>query len=126
VFVAGFIGSPAMNFLPGKVTGAGEITLDSGGVARGVRVAAEIERAVTVGIRPEHLRVSDATQAFVSGPVEMVEQLGADALVHIGQQGAAVVARVPHGMHPDAGTRFSAAVTPDRVFVFDSQTGRRL
>jgi len=125
VFVAGFIGSPAMNFLPGKVTGAGEITLDSGGVARGVRVAAEIERAVTVGIRPEHLRVSDATQAFVSGPVEMVEQLGADALVHIGQQGAAV-ARVPHGMHPDAGTRFSAAVTPDRVFVFDSQTGRRL
>src|SRR5215813_4022530 len=41
VFVAGFIGSPAMNFLPGKVTGAGEITLDSGGIAQNVRVAAE-------------------------------------------------------------------------------------
>ena len=54
-FVAGFIGSPAMNFLPGKVDGTIRIALDGGGAARGSRPSPAAGRAVTVGIRPEHL-----------------------------------------------------------------------
>src|SRR6266480_4582426 len=55
MFVAGFIGSPAMNFMTAKSTGNGAIALDQGGSVRSANVKAEAGRAVTVGIRPEHL-----------------------------------------------------------------------
>src|SRR4029079_5888393 len=84
MFVAGFIGSPAMNFIAGKANGDGRVALDHGGEARTSRVALGSGRAVTVGIRPEHLIPCGDREAFVSGPVEMVENLGADALIHIG------------------------------------------
>ena len=126
LFVAGFIGSPAMNFLPGKANGDGRIALEHGGEARTSRAALEHGRAVTIGIRPEHLVPCGEREAFVSGPVEMVEQLGADALVHIGYGGTAIVARVPHGPSPAVGSTLCAAADPARVFAFDAASGRRL
>jgi sn-glycerol 3-phosphate transport system ATP-binding protein len=126
LFVAGFIGSPSMNFLPGKANGDGRIALEHGGEARTSRAALEHGRAVTIGIRPEHLVPCGEREAFVSGPVEMVEQLGADALVHIGYGGSAIVARVPHGTSPNVGSTFCAAADPARVFAFDAASGRRL
>ena len=126
LFVAGFIGSPSMNFMPGKANGDGRIALDHGGEARTSRATLEHGRAVTIGIRPEHLVPCGQREAFVSGPVEMVEQLGADALVHIGYGGNAIVARVPHGTSPAVGSTFCAAADPARVFAFDATTGRRL
>jgi sn-glycerol 3-phosphate transport system ATP-binding protein len=126
LFVAGFIGSPSMNFLPGTANGDGRIALEHGGEARTSRAALEHGRAVTIGIRPEHLVPCGEREAFVSGPVEMVEQLGADALVHIGYGGSAIVARVPHGTSPNVGSTFCAAADPARGFAFDAASGRRL
>jgi len=126
LFVAGFIGSPAMNFMPGKVDGDGRIALEHGGEARTSRAALQSGRAVTVGIRPEHLVPCNQRDAFVTGPVEMVEQLGADALVHIGHGGTPIIARVAHGTSPRVGTTFCAAADPARVFAFDAATGQRL
>ena len=126
LFVAGFIGSPSMNFMPGKANGDGRITLDHGGEARTSRAALEHGRPVTIGIRPEHLVPCGQREAFVSGPVEMVEQLGADALVHIGYGGNAIVARVPHGTSPTVGSTFCAAADPARVFTFDAASGQRI
>ena len=54
-FVAGFIGSPSMNFLAGRSEGGGRIALDHGGFVRHANGTAEAGRAVTVGLRPEHL-----------------------------------------------------------------------
>jgi sn-glycerol 3-phosphate transport system ATP-binding protein len=126
LFVAGFIGSPAMNFLPGKANGDGRIALDHGGEARTSRAALSGGRAVMVGIRPEHLIPCGAGEAFVSGPVEMVEQLGADALVHVGHGETPIIARVPHGTSPTVGSTFCATADPARVFAFDAATGQRL
>src|SRR5437762_810254 len=83
VFVAGFIGSPAMNFLAGKAEADGRIALEHGGSVRHASGTAEAGRVVTAGIRPEHLAPSGAFDAHFSGAVEMVEQLGADTLVHL-------------------------------------------
>ncbi len=125
IFVAGFIGSPSMNFVPGKGSGNNAITLDSGGqVTSSVHVAAG--RAVTVGIRPEHAQPMPADDAAVSGTVEMVEQLGADALVHIAYGGSPLVVRVPHGQQPQVGERFGVRIDPARVFIFDSASGSRV
>ena len=126
LFVAGFIGSPSMNFLPGKANGDGRIMLENGGEARTSRVRLESGRPITVGIRPEHLVPCGERDAFVTGPVEMVEQLGADALVHIGHGEGTVIARVSHGHSPHVGSTFCAAADPARVFAFDASSGQRL
>jgi len=54
-FVAGFIGSPSMNFLAGRSEGGGRIALDHGGAVRHASGTAEPGRTVTAGVRPEHL-----------------------------------------------------------------------
>ena len=100
--------------------------LDHGGIVRASRVRAEPGRAVSVGIRPEHLRACDAAQAFVTGTVEMVEQLGADTLVHIDHGKVPIIARMPQGAQPDVGSPFSVDADPARVFLFDTATGARL
>jgi sn-glycerol 3-phosphate transport system ATP-binding protein len=126
LFVAGFIGSPSMNFLPGKANGDGRIMLEHGGEARTTRARLESGRPITVGIRPEHLVPCGERDAIVAGPVEMVEQLGADALVHIGHGEGTVIARVAHGHSPNVGSTFCAAADPARVFAFDASSGQRL
>ncbi|MCC6196933.1 MAG: sn-glycerol-3-phosphate import ATP-binding protein UgpC [Burkholderiales bacterium] len=126
LFVAGFIGSPAMNFLPARAEGDSRYGLLAGGRVRGVNGGAPAGAAVTVGIRPEHLQPAAADQAFFGGPVEMVEKLGADTLVHVGHGADTVTARLPHGQHFDVGSTLHLSADPARVFLFDSASGARL
>jgi ABC-type sugar transport system ATPase subunit len=56
----------------------------------------------------------------------MIEQLGADSLVHVGHGKTTVIARLPHGMHPDVGSTFALAAEPHRVFLFDATSGQRI
>src|SRR5262252_10294534 len=76
-YVAGFIGSPSMNFLAGRSEGSGRVSLDGSGKVP-VRVPIPAGRKVTVGVRPEHFAPSPPSAASVVGSVEMVEALGAD------------------------------------------------
>ncbi|MFO1323137.1 MAG: sn-glycerol-3-phosphate import ATP-binding protein UgpC [Burkholderiales bacterium] len=125
LFVAGFIGSPAMNFLPAKADGGNRFALLAGGAVTAAAGAAA-GTAVTVGIRPEHLRPVDAAAAMFAGPVEMVEQLGADSLVHLGHGAGTIIARVEQGHAAAVGDTLHVAARPDHVFLFDSATGGRL
>jgi sn-glycerol 3-phosphate transport system ATP-binding protein len=125
LFVAGFIGSPAMNILPGRAAHGGTVTLDRGGVVR-ADIALDAGRTVSVGIRPEHLAPCAAADAFLSGSVEMIEQLGADTLVHVAHGREPVIARLPQGTHPDVGTTVPLAADPARVYIFDTATGARI
>jgi sn-glycerol 3-phosphate transport system ATP-binding protein len=126
-FVAGFIGSPSMNFVPGRLEGGGRVALEHGGTARvNARTAAETGRGVIVGIRPEHLEPGTADGAVIFGAVEMVEQLGADMLIHFASGPHTVLARLPHGERPDIGNVMHFSAAPDRLFLFDPTTGERL
>jgi sn-glycerol 3-phosphate transport system ATP-binding protein len=126
LFVAGFIGSPAMNFMPAKAVGGWGFSLLAGGTATAAIGGTEAGRAVTVGVRPEHLRPAEAKDAMVSGAVEMVEQLGADTLLHIGHGTGTIIARMPHGMHPELGSTLHLSADPSTVFLFDTATGARI
>ena len=126
IFVAGFIGSPAMNFVAGKANGDGRIALEHGGEARTSRATLAQGQPVTIGVRPEHLVPCSERDALLSGPVEMVENLGADVLIHIGHGGNNVVARVPQGAAPAIGSTFCVSADPARVFAFDAASGARL
>jgi sn-glycerol 3-phosphate transport system ATP-binding protein len=126
-FVAGFIGSPSMNFVAGRVEGGGRVVLNDGGVAVTASGAgAQPGRDVVVGIRPEHLVPAGAGEAVLSGAVEMVEQLGADMLIHVAHGPHLFLARVPHGALPDVGSTMHFRASPASVFLFDAAHGGRL
>src|SRR5437763_16516251 len=102
------------------------IVIDQGCSVRSANMKAVAGRAVTVCIRPEHLHPTGEADGSVSGTVEMVEQLGADTLVHIAHGRDLVIARLPHRAQPDIGTRFSVTADPARVFLFDTASGARV
>jgi ABC-type sugar transport system ATPase subunit len=87
IFVAGFIGSPAMNPLEAELAGAGRLTLRVGGQALELDepgLSAHAGRRVAVGVRPEALRLAGATDpATVQAEVIDVEDLGAEVIAHL-------------------------------------------
>ena len=96
-FVAGFIGSPAMNFLEGRVAGAdgngARIALDGGQEAVLPGYALSPGQEVTVGVRPEHVSVSRA-EAGLAAQILLTEQLGNETLVHLDMGGKSLVAEI--------------------------------
>ena len=132
VFVAGFIGSPAMNFLAAKV-GQDRKSVDLAGTnANGAislplaqPTSAAVGTAVALGVRPEHLH--PAADGPLQFEVELAEPLGADTLLH-GRFGAArELVTVRQGGHviarPGEMRHFKAE--PGHLHLFDSQTGKR-
>jgi ABC-type sugar transport system ATPase subunit len=126
MFVAGFIGSPALNFMPGRSAGGGAIALDAGGRVAVAGAGPAPGRAVVVGLRPEHILPCAESEASFAGPVEMVEQLGADALIHLGHGTERVLVRVPHGIHPAIGATLYVRADRDHAFLFDPAEGARI
>ncbi len=127
IFVAGFIGSPAMNFLPGTVRGRALELGEGLSVPLPQSLQAKDGDAITFGIRPEHL--SAAMNSGAGGlpmTVESAEALGADSLVH-GTIGAhAVVMRVDgYAKHP-AGNKLQVVPQAEKFFFFDTASGKRL
>ena len=82
--------------------------------------------SVTAGIRPEHLRPAAPGEAVLSGPVEMVEQLGADTLIHVGHGAETIIARMPHEIRHEVGSTIHLATDPAKTFLFDSASGARI
>ena len=125
VFVAGFIGSPAMNFLVGTAEAGGRVGLNGGGT---IAAAGNLTpgRKVTVGIRPEHLTPCAPSAASLVGSVEVIEALGADTLLHVAVAGGSIIARLPHGAPATIGEPIALAAAPGRVYLFDTESGTRL
>jgi ABC-type sugar transport system ATPase subunit len=104
-FVAGFIGSPSMNFFEAEVrrTAGGERLLR---LADGTEIVAGRSAGpigadhATLGIRPEHIEFGDgmAPDNRISGTVQVVERLGCDTLLHIDASGSPLVMRQPRDL----------------------------
>jgi sn-glycerol 3-phosphate transport system ATP-binding protein len=132
IFVAGFIGSPAMNFLAAKVGQDGK-SVDLSGTNAGSPISMPLARstaapagtAVALGVRPEHLHpASDGPLQF---EVELAEPLGADTLLH-GRFGAArelVTVRQSGHVIARPGEMRHFKAEPGHLHLFDSQTGKR-
>jgi len=125
VFVAGFIGSPAMNFIDGRSMDDGRIQLDGSGVLV-VPKAPAAGKKITVGIRPEHLTPSKPSEANLVGSVEVIEALGADTLLHVAVAGRTIIARLPAGTPAEVGEPIALAADRDRIYMFDADTGARV
>jgi len=134
VFVAGFIGSPAMNFMPGRIgEDGGGVHLDGDG-DRGTALRlgngqgqGQAGRPVTIGIRPEHLSAAPG-EAELGLEVDLSEPLGADTLVHgrLVNGGHDLTVRLPGHIPINSGERLMLSVAAGGVQVFDQDTGQRL
>ncbi len=129
VFVAGFIGSPAMNLFVADLADGG-IRFGTGVVAvdRDVQASTKLSQ-VTVGVRPEDLTVSPTGQGL-EVQVDLVEELGADGYLygHADVKGnrVDVVARVDGRAHPNAGETVFITPEPKHIHAFDLESGERL
>ncbi|HET8762407.1 MAG TPA: sn-glycerol-3-phosphate ABC transporter ATP-binding protein UgpC [Gemmatimonadales bacterium] len=131
-FVAGFIGSPAMNFVPVTVTEAnGSVYAE----ATGMRVKVPADKAtalkpykgqtVTLGIRPEDLRVgsgADSSDLAFDAVVEVVEPLGSEILLNVSLAGQQIVSRVEPSVKARPHDKIRMAFVPDRIHFFDAKT----
>ncbi len=125
-YVAGFIGSPAMNFLAGELTGGGQaVRLQAGPViafADGRRGGTDGQK-LTIGIRPEHLQQQTGGVPVV---LELVEPLGSETVLHGRLPGGeALTARFPTQAVP-AGEAMEVTLPAASLHVFDAATGKRL
>ena len=122
VFVAGFIGSPSMNLMPGTVAESG---IDVGGVIVPADSAASLEpgREVTLGVRPEHLSLSDSGLPV---NVSVVEPTGSETHV-VGRFGDREIVAVFHERHSfRRSERILLAPDLSQIHLFDPETGERI
>jgi multiple sugar transport system ATP-binding protein len=130
-FVAGFIGSPAMNFIPTTITEQnGALFAEASGLRmkvpadRVARMGAYKGQTVTLGIRPEDLRVGGDTPGDYAfdATVDVVEPLGSEILLDVTLAGQSVVARVEPGVQARPHEKIRLAFVPERIHFFDAKT----
>ncbi len=135
-FVAGFIGSPAMNFIPCRLeqaAGALRVQINSTvslpvPTSRSAAYQPYLDKDLLLGLRPEHL--IDARAHMEPGmvafdmPVDVVEPLGMETLVYCSINGAEVCARVHPNAPAQAGAPMKLAADMERMHLIDSESGR--
>jgi multiple sugar transport system ATP-binding protein len=124
-FVAGFIGSPAMNLCEVALTENGSVSF--GGQPVEVRAKLDGRPSVLVGLRPEALELG---ADGIPARVEVVEEFGADAYVfcaaQLGDATTRLVARTEAKTAPERGDRIALRVRSDEAHLFDARSGERL
>ena len=130
-FVAGFIGSPAMNFLDARMSSDGGAVELPGDVRLALENGSLPEyggRDVTLGIRPEHFKLSEQEEGVIHLRVDHVEQLGADTLVHgrFGEDQTSLTVRMPDIQKLKKNTMLSLKIPSGKMHTFDRQSGERI
>ncbi len=128
LFVAGFIGSPAMNFIEGTIKrngGVSAVAKDGTALPLPPTAGGRDGQSVVYGIRPEHLDLTDGVNGLAA-EVVVVEPTGAEILVftHLAGQEVAVVFKERHLFNP--GDRIGLAPHHGTIHLFDKETGARI
>ena len=133
LFVAGFIGSPSMNFLHGELTKAGDkVVFTSNGVnftLDGYEVFEKLEagRKVILGVRPEHIKVNEDLGAEVhDAVVDIEEPMGADNLLWLKHAGHVMSVRINGARRFKVGTPVKLSFDMSVASLFDATTENRI
>ena len=124
-FVAGFIGSPGMNFLPATARGQGQATVElAGDVSFDVPLAEGMgaQGQVAIGIRPEHLKISGekADAGTLRGEVSVIERLGAESYAYVRTEVGQVIVKADGDLPVKIDERIQIVIDPKRVHLFDN------
>ena len=130
-FVAGFVGSPRMNFISGRIeTESGNRVFVSEGIAHPLddydfADTPPSGSAAELGIRPEHIGIDPGHGAHTA-TVEIVEPMGAETVVWCALAGNTISIRLDGDTTIEAGDALKIAFRNDRLNLFDTHTGKRL
>jgi sn-glycerol 3-phosphate transport system ATP-binding protein len=130
-FVAGFIGSPAMNFMDVRLSPDGESVEIPGDIKLPLANGSVPEygaKEVILGIRPEHFELAEEAESTMHLTVDHVEQLGADTLVHghFGEDKTFLTVRLPDIQQFKKNTILALSVPLQKLHFFDKQSGNRI
>ncbi|MBA2707038.1 MAG: sn-glycerol-3-phosphate ABC transporter ATP-binding protein UgpC [Gemmatimonadaceae bacterium] len=133
-FVAGFIGSPAMNFIEGTLTAAttgsesgGRFTFKGADLVLDVRCDSPASSSVVLGVRPQHLEVVGDADGMLRAEVTLVEPMGNEQIVYVSLSGGErLVAVAPPEPPMKPGGRVAIRAKRDAVHLFDAKNGVRL
>jgi multiple sugar transport system ATP-binding protein len=133
IFVAGFIGSPAMNFATatseGKDLVLGGVKLELSGQQAKAADSRADGANVLIGFRPEHIELANGQESdAVRFParVDVVEYLGNEELIHAQAEGNEIVALLPSDKKVTAGENVNFAVPMEKLHIFDPESERTL
>ena len=130
-FVAGFIGSPSMNFIDAQISENGSWV----DLSENIRISLDNDnragqdgRRVTVGIRPEHFSLTEKEQGAFPLVVEHAEFHGADTIVYgrLLNIDTLITVRLPHIHRVDPGKQLFLTVAPEYIHLFNHTTGERI
>ncbi|MCX7302518.1 MAG: sn-glycerol-3-phosphate ABC transporter ATP-binding protein UgpC [Rhodobacterales bacterium] len=124
-YVAGFIGSPAMNFLPGEIQG-GAVILENGIRLPVPGLSGLDGTMVQVGLRPERLSLTGPGRGQISARVDFVEELGSARLAHVLVEDIAISVLTGDKLAIAPGDEVGIAIAPCVVQLFDGTTGKRI
>jgi multiple sugar transport system ATP-binding protein len=134
IFVAGFIGSPAMNFFDASITGdSQDLYIDTGAIRLRLdgeiknKLAADVGRNVVLGVRPDDIHHPDYLPAGVGGEklkatVELVEAMGSETFVYITSSGQRYVAKIDPRARLQIGDEVELLYDISRLHIFDPST----
>ena len=133
IFVAGFIGSPSMNFATAKAEGKdlmlGSAKLElSGEPARAAETRPD-GADVLIGFRPEHIELANGQETSAvrfPAKVDVVEYLGNEELIHAQAEGNEIVALLPSDRKVGVGDEVQLAVPMDKLHIFDPESEKTL
>jgi len=130
-FVAGFIGTPAMNFFEIRTSRDGQSVELSGTESLPIQPRLDPsfrDKTVVLGIRPEHFNLAEEGSGTMHMRVEHVETLGADTLVHgkSGENNTFFTLRLPDIHRYQKGSSLFLSVSPEKLHLFDKESGKRI
>jgi multiple sugar transport system ATP-binding protein len=123
LFVAGFIGSPSMNFIKVRVDGGKLIDSKGRGWNLAGLPAIANERDVTIGVRPEHIRIDNGG---LNATVHVVEPTGSETQVVVDIGGTLLTCLFRERIAPKPGEKIGIGFHAQTIHFFDSASGRRL
>ncbi|MFN4128244.1 ABC transporter ATP-binding protein [Tabrizicola thermarum] len=128
LYVAGFIGSPAMNFLPGQYSAARRAVVLEGGAVIGLPgdPGASDGQFVQLGIRPEHVALRAPGHGMIDARLEIVEDLGASRLWNLRIEDIPFSLITEARAHPPVGATTGLVLDLRHAHLFDGATGKRM
>lgn len=129
-FVAGFIGSPAMNFFKVKVTNDNGVSLTDGeftlNIAKGDSLKGFVGKEIILGIRPENLKLCGASHNMLKGRVEVVELMGNESNIYASTLSANFVAKAPANSNAKVDDTVFFEPDFDKLHFFEIESGNRI
>ncbi|MDP1731574.1 MAG: TOBE domain-containing protein, partial [Devosia sp.] len=131
MFVAGFIGSPSMNFLRGQIDGANFAVEGASIPLNGYKFDTPPATAVdgVLGVRPEHIAVGEDAQKMpftIESEIEIVEPMGADTIAWTKIGGQSLTFRAASEVHLEPGQKVTIGFDPARGSIFHAESGERV